>query len=89
MVRRGEHPSLDLFQLLHLIFQGRDLVLQLTFLQLCHCGFGSIGRVHGGQVALDARFDLRDAPLHLGSGEILVAVVHRLELTAIDGHDRR
>src|SRR5439155_19675092 len=25
---------------------------------------------------------------HLGSSEVLVAIVHRLELTAIDGHDR-
>jgi hypothetical protein len=31
-------------------------------------------------VACDAFLDLRHAPLHLGPGEVLAAVVHRLEL---------
>jgi len=34
----------------------------------------------------DALLDLRHAPIHLGAREVLVAVVHRLELAAVDRH---
>ena len=37
------------------------------------------------QVARDALFDLAQAALNLGAGEIVVAVIHCLELGAIDG----
>src|SRR5207237_10494542 len=40
------------------------------------------------QVTRDALFDLRHPPLHLGWGEVLIAVVHRFELAAIDGNNR-
>ena len=36
------------------------------------------------QIASDALLDLRHAPLHLGPREVLVAVVHRLELAAVN-----
>jgi len=32
----------------------------------------------------DALLDLRHAPIHLGAREVLVAVVHRLELAAVN-----
>src|SRR5262249_46266236 len=36
------------------------------------------------QIARNALLDLRHPSIHLGAGEILVAVVHRLELAAVD-----
>src|SRR5450830_1182690 len=36
------------------------------------------------QIARDALLDLRHAPVHLGAREVPVAVVHSLELAAID-----
>src|SRR5664279_6266736 len=38
------------------------------------------------QIARDALLDLRHAPLHLGACEVPVAVVHSLELAAVDRH---
>jgi hypothetical protein len=40
------------------------------------------------RVTLDALFDLCHAALHLGAREVLVTVVHRFELAAIDCRDR-
>ena len=36
------------------------------------------------KIARDALLDLRHAPLHLGAREVLVAVVHCLELAAVN-----
>jgi hypothetical protein len=44
----------------------------------------SIGAVQLVQIARNAFLDLRHPPLHLGAREVPVAVVHRLELAAID-----
>ena len=38
------------------------------------------------QIAGDAVLDLRHAPLHLRPGEVLVTVVHRLELATVNRH---
>src|SRR5262249_16942475 len=43
-----------------------------------------VGAVELVQIAGDALLNLRHAPLHLGSREVLVTIVHRLELAAID-----
>src|SRR5712692_7994172 len=51
-------------------------------------GLGSIGGVHGRQIAVDTLFDLLHARAHLATGEVAVAVVDRLELAAVDGDDR-
>jgi hypothetical protein len=48
----------------------------------------TIGTVHLMQIAPDALLDLFQPPLHLGVGEVLVAVVDRLELAAIDRNTR-
>jgi hypothetical protein len=48
-----------------------------------------VDRVELGKVAGNALFQLRAPPLHLALGEVLVAVVDRLELAAVDGHARR
>ena len=87
LVRCGEHLHLENLEPLHLLLQLRDLLFQAARL-----GFERLGRLLpiGGvellQIARDALLDLRHAPLHLGAREVLVAVVHRLELAAVDRH---
>ena len=55
-------------------------------------GFERLGRlvtvcgVELLQIAGDARLNLSHAPLHLGPREVPVAIVHRLELTAVNRH---
>ena len=88
LIGAGEHLRFEHLELLHLLLQGRNLLLQPALLQLCRFRLGPVGRVHRRQVTRDALFDLRHPPLHLGRGEVLVAVVHRLELAAVDGDDR-
>jgi len=78
---------LHLLQTLHLRLELLDLVLQPQGLGFSDFGLRAVGRVHRRQVALDALLDLLHAPLDLGVDEVAVAVVHRLELAAVDGHD--
>jgi hypothetical protein len=87
LIRAGEPLRLQRLEPLHLLLQGGDLLLQVALLELGRLGLGAVGGVHRPQVTLDALFDLCHAPLHLGAGEVLVAVVDRLELGSIDGHD--
>src|SRR5271155_3227720 len=69
----------------HLLLQLGDLLLQTGRL-----GFESLGRllpvgtVELVQIAGDALLNLRHPPLHLRPGEVLVSVVHRLELAAVN-----
>jgi hypothetical protein len=46
----------------------------------------AVGSIELAQIARDALLELRPAPLHLRAREVLIAVVHRLELAAIDGN---
>ena len=87
LIGTGEHLRFVDLELLHLFLQGRNLLSQPALLQLCCFRFGPVGGVHRRQVTRDALFDLRHPPLHLGRGEVLVTVVHRLELAAVDGDD--
>src|SRR5271156_655257 len=69
----------------HLLLQFRDLLLQMARL-----GFETLGRllpVRGVEllpIAGDTVLDLRHATLHLRLREVLVTVVHRLELAAVN-----
>ena len=70
---------------LHRLFQLRDLVLQAGRLGRARPRWLlPVGAVELVQIAGDALLDLRHAPRHLRAREVLVAVVHRLELAAID-----
>src|ERR1700704_5739602 len=70
---------------LHLLVQPRDLVRQPGRLGCARQRrLLPIRAVQLVQIASDALLDLRQAPLHLGAREVLVSVVHRLELAAID-----
>lgn len=48
-----------------------------------------VGRLHGRQVSRNAGLDLLDSLLQLVGREILVAVVDRLELAAVDRNQGR
>ena len=45
-----------------------------------------VGTIELTQLSIDTFFDLFHTTLHLRRREILVPVVHRLELTTVDGH---
>jgi hypothetical protein len=49
----------------------------------------AVGRVELAQIARHTVFELRPPALHLGTCEVPVAIVHRLELAAVDRHARR
>src|ERR1700676_4231883 len=46
----------------------------------------AVGGVELAQIAGDALLELGPAPLHLRTRAVSGAIVHRLELAAIDGH---
>jgi hypothetical protein len=69
----------------NLLLQGLDLLLQSALLQRRYFWLRTTCGVHRPQIALDALIDLRHTPLHFRVGEVLVAVVHCLELAAVDG----
>src|SRR5262245_31029583 len=72
-------------QTLHLLFQLRDLLRQAARLGFERLGwFLSIGAVELLQITRNALLNLSHAPVHLGTREVLVTVVHRLELAAVD-----
>lgn len=48
----------------------------------------AIGAVELAQITVDAPFNLRLPPRHLDVCEVAIAVVHRLELAAVDRHAR-
>ena len=87
LVRCGKHLHLENLEPLHLLLQHRDLLFQAARLGLERLGrLLPVGGVELLQIARDALLDLRHAPLHLGAREVLVAIVHRLELAAVDRH---
>src|SRR6188472_4613500 len=87
LVRCGKHLHLENLEPLHLLLQHRDLLFQAARLGLERLGRRlPVGGVELLQIARNALLDLRHAPVHLGAREVLVAIVHRLELAAVDRH---
>ena len=85
LVRCGEHFHLENLETLHLLLQLLDLLFQAARLGLERLGrLLPVGSVELLQIARDALLDLRHASVHLGAREVLIAVVHRLELAAVD-----
>jgi hypothetical protein len=71
----------------HLVPELRDLLPEPGDLGRERLGgLLPVGGVELLQVARDARLDLGPSPRHLGAREVAVAVVHRLELAAVDRH---
>ncbi len=88
LVRRGLDLLLHRLQGLHLLAQAGDLVLDAGGPGLGDVAVFAVSPVQGRQVARDAGVDLLQALGDLGHGEVPVAVVHRLELAAVDGDHR-
>ena len=87
-VGRVLHRLLHRLQRLHLPAQTGDFILDAGGLGLGEVALVAVGPVQGRQVARDAGVDLLDPLGDLGHREVLVAVVHRLELAAVDRDDR-
>ena len=48
----------------------------------------AVGRVELAQIACHALFELRPPPLHFRPRQVPIAIVHRLELAAVDRNTR-
>ena len=82
-----KHPRRECLEALHLLPELRDLLSQPGDLGRERLGgLLKVGGVELLQVTRDARLDLGPPPRHLGAREVAVAVVHRLELAAVDRH---
>src|SRR6266480_1635842 len=89
LIGRGQHLLVDRFQTLHLGRQLGKLLLEVR--RLRSEGFRwvlQVGGVELAQIPRHALLDLSKPALHLRAREVLVAVVDRLELAAIDGDAR-
>src|SRR5882762_2088399 len=83
-VRRGFHPGLQTLKPAHLILQRRDPLLQTHHLAGSARCFFAIHPIKLLEVLGDALLDQPHPRLHLAAGEVAVAMVDRLELTAVD-----
>ena len=86
LIQSIEHLYLENLEKLHLLLQLRDLLCQTAHLGLeCLGRLLPVGAVELLQIARDALLDLRHASIHFGAREVLVAIVDRLELVAVNG----
>src|ERR1700739_2186470 len=72
----------------HLPAQAGNLLLQPDRLGLSDIALFAVGAVQRPQVTRDAGVDLLHPPGDLGYRVVLVAIVHRFELAAVDGNHR-
>ena len=85
LIRSGEHLHPENLETLHLLLlQLRDLLFQVARRFKCLGRLLPVGGVELLQIARNAFLNLRQAPLHLRLGEVLVTVVHRFELAAVN-----
>jgi len=89
VVRRGQHLHVEglsrcisSFSFCDLLFEASGFVVRASE-GSCRSALSELV-----QIARDALLDLRHSPLHLGAREILVPIIDRLELAAIDGNAR-
>src|SRR6516225_9359410 len=85
LIWRVAHLRVKHFQAAHLLLQPSDLFLDPRRLDDgCFRRLLPIGTIELTQISTDAFLDLRHPPRHLGICEVAVAVVHRLELAAVN-----
>src|SRR5215472_7334284 len=72
----------------HLLTQRLDLLLQSLGLRLNFRWLGAVSGLQRRQAALDALLNLLLALVDLARREVAIAAVNRLELAAVNGHDR-
>jgi hypothetical protein len=85
LIGRGQHLRPDGGELGHLLLKLGKFLLQT--LRLRRKGLGrlmAVGCVELTQIARYTFFELRSPPLHLATREVLVAIVHGLELAPVD-----
>src|SRR5262249_33288069 len=81
------NSPLHLLQGLHLPAQAGNLLLQPDRLGLGDIALFAVGLVQRSQVTRNAGVNLLHSPDDLGYRVILVAIVHRFALTAVDRND--
>ncbi len=81
-------PLPDRVHALHLLPQGGDLLAQPLGLGFDLRRLGAVRGLQCRQVALDALLDLLLTLVDLARREVAIAAVDRLELAAVDRHDR-
>ena len=82
------NPLLHYLQGLHLSAQTGNLLLQPDRLGLGDIALFAVGPVQRSQLTRDAGVDLLHPPDDLGDRVILVAIVERFELAAVDRNHR-
>ena len=75
-------------QVTHLIFEPDEFLFQVLRLSFRLRWLRAIGGIQGVHIALDAFLNLLDALLQFVRREVLVPVIHGLELAVIDGNQR-
>src|SRR5579863_5043316 len=86
LIWRVAHLCIKHFQPAHLLFQPSDLFLDPGRLDIDRFRWLlPIGAIELTQISTNTLLDLRHPPRHLGMRKVAVAVVHRLELAAVDG----
>src|SRR5258705_6723920 len=89
LIGRGQHPRLESLKALHLVLKLGELLLEPRGLRDERLrGRLPVGGVELAQITRDALLELCPAPLYLRAREVLIPVVHRLELAAVDGNAR-
>jgi hypothetical protein len=85
LIRRVAHLRIKHFQAAHLLLQPSDPFLDPRRLDAdCFRWLLPIGAIELTQISADTFLNLRHPPRHLGMREVAVAIVHRLELAAVD-----
>lgn len=77
----------NFIQALDLRVDGLQFLLQMMHPGLGHQHGIAIGSIQFGEVACDTGFELLDTGVELPVGEVLVAIVHGLELAAVNGDE--
>jgi hypothetical protein len=86
-VRRRLHLGADLDEAPHLLLDSSNLLFEPGHTLFIHRGGLAICTVQFRKVARNAFFQLFHARLQFAVGEVLVTIVDRLELAAVDGND--
>jgi hypothetical protein len=80
-------PCLELLEAPHLLAKRRELLFEARRLRGERVrGLLPVGGVELAQIAGNALFELRPAPLHLRPRQVAIPIIDRLELAAVDGN---
>ena len=86
-IRRSLNLPGHCLQILHLAMQSGDLVFEAGYLDFGNIALLAVGPVQSSKIPRDAGIDLFNPRLDLVHGEVLITIVHSLELAAINGNN--